>query len=91
MFCIKHREHCPQNLTCIPGVGPSIQQDLYSLGIKKISDLKNKNPEILYKQLCLQQGMHIDRCVLYVFRCAVYFASTQNPEAKKLKWWNWKD
>ena len=28
--------------------------------------------------------------VLYVFRCAVYFASKQhNPEL--LKWWHWKE
>jgi len=34
-----------------------------------------------------------DRCLLYVFRCAVYYAST-SPELydiEKLKWWNWKD
>ena len=35
--------------------------------------------------------MHIDRCMLYVLRCAVYFASTPRPEPEKLLWWNWKD
>ncbi|NMB56563.1 pathogenicity locus, partial [Candidatus Beckwithbacteria bacterium] len=31
-----------------------------------------------------------DRCLLYVFRCAVYYAKGgRDPE--KLKWWNWKD
>jgi len=69
--CIKHKKHCPHDLTCIPGIGPSIQKDLYSLGINTISDLENKCPEAMYEQLCRQQGMHIDRCVLYVFRCAV--------------------
>jgi len=89
--CIKHKKTCPRNLTCIPGVGPSIQQDLYSLGINKISDLENKCPEALYEQLCRQLGGHIDRCVLYVFRCAVYFASAKELEDKKLAWWYWKD
>jgi hypothetical protein len=29
--------------------------------------------------------------VLYVFRCAVYFASKPHPDPQRLKWWNWKD
>jgi len=28
--------------------------------------------------------------LLYVFRCAVYFAENKNPDPEKLKWWNWK-
>ena len=33
-----------------------------------------------------------DRCVLYVFQCAVYFAETREAEREpeKLKWWSWK-
>jgi hypothetical protein len=33
-----------------------------------------------------------DRCLLYVFRGAVYFAETDEDkrEREKLKWWNWK-
>jgi len=30
-------------------------------------------------------GVTQDRCLLYVFRCAVYFAETENPEPEKLK------
>ncbi|MGA3073400.1 MAG: helix-hairpin-helix domain-containing protein, partial [Bryobacteraceae bacterium] len=30
-------------------------------------------------------------CVLYVFRCAVYFASEAEHDPELLKWWNWKD
>jgi hypothetical protein len=36
-------------------------------------------------------GAHVDRCALYVFRCAVYFASEAKPDPELLKWWNWKD
>jgi hypothetical protein len=38
-------------------------------------------------------GMVQDRCLLYVFRCAVYYAETEGNirEQEKLKWWNWKD
>jgi hypothetical protein len=33
----------------------------------------------------------MDRCVLYAFRCAVYYASHDVRDPKLLKWWNWKD
>lgn len=79
------------DLQSIPGVGPSIAQDLRDLGIHRVADLKGRHPEELYERLCVQRGVHQDRCLLYVFRCAVYFASTPRPRAEKLKWWNWKD
>lgn len=79
-----------QELQKIPGVGPSIAMDLYSLGINSIKDLVGKNPETLYETLCTNCGKRVDRCVLYVFRCAVYLASNKNPEPRLLKWWNFK-
>lgn len=79
------------DLRRIPGVGPSLAQDLADLGIRRVTDLRRRSPERLYEKLCALRGAHIDRCVLYVFRCAVYFASEPRPEAERLKWWNWKD
>lgn len=78
------------NLSRIPGVGPSIAADLYQLGIRDVAELRGRNPESLYAELCRQEG-HQDRCLLYVFRCAVYYASAAAPEPEMLKWWNWKD
>lgn len=75
----------------IPGVGKSIASDLIDLGIKRIEDLNGKNPEKLYEDFCILRGQKIDRCMLYVFRCAVYFASNKEHDSEKLKWWNWKD
>ena len=75
----------------IPGVGPSIARDLRDLGIERISDLMSADPEALYEHLCRLRGSHIDRCVLYVLRCAVYFAQNADPHPELLKWWNWKD
>jgi hypothetical protein len=75
----------------IPGVGKSIEKDFNSLGIYKISDLKNRNPEKLFDDLCKNTGANVDRCVLYVFRCAVYYSKTPNKNPHLLKWWNWKD
>lgn len=75
----------------IPGIGKSIAQDLWNLGLRSISDLKGKDPQKLYDQLCLQQRQHLDRCLLYTFRCAAYFASHTKHDPEKLKWWFWKD
>ncbi len=78
-------------LRIIPGVGPSIAIDLRELGIRKVSDLKGKDPERMYRRLIQRRGAHQDRCLLYVFRSAVYFASTPNPRPDLLEWWRWKD
>jgi Pathogenicity locus len=75
----------------IPGVGKSIAEDMWNLGLRSVADLKNQDPEDLYLRLCALQGTHVDRCMLYVFRCAVYYASNEAYDAELLKWWNWKD
>jgi hypothetical protein len=80
-----------RELTRIPGVGGKIAQDLCSLGIRRVSDLRGRDPEELYLRLSAQAGTHVDRCTLYVLRCAVYYASTDDPDPERLKWWNWKD
>ncbi len=80
-----------KELQKIPGIGKSLSQDLYDLGIRAIADLKHKNPEQLYQQLCTLHNAHIDRCVLYTFRCAVYYASHAHHDPELLKWWRWKD
>ena len=80
-----------QSLLLIPGVGPKLAEKFHEIGIKRISDLEGKRPEELYSQMCAKQGVQIDRCVLYVCRCSVYFAETENPDPEKLKWWYWKD
>lgn len=75
----------------IPGVGKSIAENLWNLGLRSVADLKNQEPEALYMSLCALHGTHVDRCMLYVFRCTVYYASNDKFDAELLKWWNWKD
>lgn len=80
-----------KNFQKLPGVGKQVAQDLWNLNIKKISDLKNKDPEKLYLKLCDLQKTKVDRCMLYVFRCIVCFVKTKNADPKKFKWWDFKD
>ena len=74
----------------IPGVGKSIAEDLWQIGLRSVNDLAGADPQMLYDRLCEITGTKVDRCVLYVFRCAVYFASTSDPDPELLKWWAWK-
>ena len=87
------KEEQIKQLRTIPGVGNSIAMDLWNINIKSIEDLKGKTPEKLYEQSNKSEGVVQDRCLLYVFRCAVYYAETDRNkrEIEKLKWWNWKD
>ncbi len=81
----------PRTLQAIPGVGPRIAGDLADLGYRSVADLKGADPESMYSRLGRLRGQRVDRCVLYVFRCAVYFAGPGPHDPALLKWWNWKD
>ena len=82
-----------RDLSTIPGVGKSLATDLWNINIRSVAALRGRDPEELYGQSNAFAGTIQDRCVLYVFRCAVYFAETPRElqEPEKLKWWNWKD
>lgn len=80
-----------EKLESIPGIGPRLTKMLQSIGVLRVSDLKGADPERLYQQLEQVIGAHVDRCVLYAFRNAVYFASHERHDPAKLKWWYWKD
>lgn len=75
----------------IPGIGACMAMDLHDLGFQEVQELKKADPEEMYERLRQMRGGKMDRCVLYVFRCAVYYSRTSEPDPEKLKWWNWKD
>lgn len=75
----------------IPGIGPSMERHLQAIGIHCVEDLAGKDPEALYFADCEAQRAQVDRCVLYVYRMAVYYAENERHTPEKLLWWNWKD
>lgn len=87
------KEASLKQLMQMPGVGRSIATDLWKIGVTSIADLRRQDPELLYELSNRQAGVIQDRCLLYVFRCAVYYAETEqkSQDPDKLKWWNWKD
>lgn len=62
-----------------------------NIGITCVEDLIGQNPEDLYVKDCMKKGFQVDRCQLYLFRMAVYYAENTQWDAEKLKWWYWKD
>lgn len=93
MITVEHKEKAIKDLRQIPGVGISLATDLWNIGITSIADLKGKDAYLLFDLSNKFAGTIQDRCVLYVFKCAIYYADTpkEEHEIEKLKWWNWKD
>lgn len=90
------REMKPKNviideLCKIPAIGKAGAEDLWIIGVRKISDLRDKNPYVLYERLNSHSGRINDICVLYMLRCAVYFATETRHDRRKLTWWYWKN
>lgn len=79
------------DLLSIPNVGKRTKESLMNIGITCVEDLIGKNPEELYIKDCLEKGFQVDRCQLYLFRMAVYYAENSEWKAEKLKWWYCKD
>ena len=79
------------DLQKIPYVGKETEKDLILLGFDSIASLKGADPEAMYQKECELKGVKIDRCQLYVYRMAVYYAENEVHDPEKLKWWNWKD
>jgi hypothetical protein len=72
-------------------VGESIASDLVALGYHVPADLRGEDAEAMYARSCEIAGVTIDRCLLYTFRCAVYYATAARHEPELLHWWSWTD
>ena len=79
-------------LTVIPGIGKKMAEHLSKAGYPTIESLRGKSADEMYAVDCIAQGAGVDRCALYCYRLAVYFADHdgQLPDGKR-NWWDWKD
>jgi hypothetical protein len=91
MKTYKDKQEVLKNFQALPGVGKAVANDLWRMGYRSVEELKNKNSDELYAQLNKLTGTTVDRCMLYTFRCIVYYISNKKHDPKLLKWWNWKD
>lgn len=79
-------------LTLIPGIGKVFAQDFQRIGITRIDQLRNQNPEHLYESLVkanANEDHTTSKNYLYVLRMAVYF-SNGGRDPEKLRWNYWK-
>jgi hypothetical protein len=76
-------------LQTLPSVGPRIARDLRMLGFHTPADLVGADALVLYRRLEALTESKQDPCVLDTFRCAIYAASTPDPDPELLKWWTW--
>ncbi len=76
----------------IPGIGKNMAQHLINVGYETIEALKGQDPQEIYRKDCAYHGRTVDRCALYLYRLAVYYAEHDGklPEGKE-NWWEWKD
>ncbi len=85
------KESKKTDLKTIPNIGEKTKQSLQKIGITCVEDLKGQDPEDLYLKDCIAKGFEEDKCQLYLFRMAIYYAEHTSHEEEKLKWWYWKD
>ena len=71
------------NFQDIPNIGKSIEQKLRLIGLKEPIELINKDPYLMYDQLCNITSQRQDPCIIDVFISAVNYM--QGGPAKK--WW----
>jgi len=77
----REKQESIKNLKTLLNIGKTTAERLYSLGVKTPKDMKNSNPEELYKRLKKKHGGKLDKCVLYQFKGA----KLNKP------WWECKD
>lgn len=75
----------------LPGVGDKISRYLWEMGYRNLDEIARDDPESMYAAMEKLKGSHVDRCMLYVFRCIHYHLNTGNPNPELEKWWNWQD
>ena len=91
MFIKMDKDKIVKQFQVIPGIGKACSLDLWTIGLRSLADLKGQNPAILYDRLNRLTGVKHDICMLYTFRCAVYYVTEKKHSKEKLNWWYWKD
>ena len=78
-----------RQLIDLVSVGPATLADLELLGINSVAQIRLRNPQRMYQQLCRIKNQVIDPCCLDVFVAAVAQARDPNLPVEKRQWWYW--
>ena len=74
-----------KTLEQLPNIGPSLAEDLRSIGITRPAELRGKDAFVLYQKLCAVTGQRQDPCVLDTFMAATDFMRG----APAAPWWHY--
>jgi len=78
-----------RQLKDLVSIGPATLDDFELLGIDNVAQLRLRNPQRMYQQLCRIKKQAIDPCCLDVFVAAVAQARDPNLPIEQRQWWYW--
>lgn len=78
-----------RQLKDLVSIGPATLDDFELLGIDSVAQLRIRNPQRMYQQLCRIKRRVIDTCCLDVFVAAVAQAKDPNLPIEQRRWWYW--
>lgn len=70
-------------------VGRETARDLVRLGFRRVADLADQDPRVLYERMCRLTRSRQDPCVEDAFRCAIAQARDPKLPARLCNWWSW--
>ena len=78
-----------RRLQDLVSIGPAMMRDLKLLRVRSVSQLAQKNPHQMYRDLCRLTGQRQDICCLDVFTAAVAQAKNPRLPVEQCQWWYW--
>jgi len=78
-----------RELKDLVSIGPAMLEDFELLGIHSVAQLKTRNPQRMYRDLCRIRKQVIDPCCLDTFVAAVAQAQDPNLPLELRQWWYW--
>jgi hypothetical protein len=78
-----------RQLRDLVSIGPAMMRDLELLGIRSVSELRRRNPNRMYRQICRIKGQRQDPCCLDVYTAAVAQAGNPALPLEQCQWWYW--
>ena len=78
-----------RQLKDLVSVGPALLEDFDLLGVHSVAQLRRRNPQRMYRELCRIKGQTIDPCCLDSFVAAVAQAKDPDLPVEQRQWWYW--
>jgi nucleotidyltransferase/DNA polymerase involved in DNA repair len=78
-----------RQLKDLVSIGPAMLEDFELLGIHTVAQLRKRNPQRMYRELCRIRNQVIDPCCLDTLVAAVAQARDPNLPVEQRQWWYW--